>query len=111
MEILLRAHDRRGGGAGRGGKNDVVGREEWLRGRDAGEMGVEGREKGGESMVGGVGWGSDDEDGVEGGEDAEVCVGGRCRFGGDGEARALEDGEGGGEVAGSLIDDTVEVLD
>lgn len=50
-----------------------------------------------------------DEDCVEGGEDGEVGVGGRGEFLGGGEARALEDGEGGVEVAGPLGDDATDV--
>lgn len=58
------------------GEDEVVGGEEGFGGVDSREIRVKGREEGGKKVVGGMGWGSDNEDAVKGTENGEVNVGG-----------------------------------
>ena len=102
------AHDA--GGVG-GGEDEVVSGLQVLRRVGEAEGGEGGEERGEEGVLW-VGWRAQDEDCVESGEDAEVEVDlGALRGGGggEGEGGGLEDGEGGDEIAGSLVDDAAEV--
>ena len=66
-------------------------------------------------MVLRVGRGTDDENGVEGREDvdlgAHIIIKKLAFEGWKGEGRGKKDGEGGGEIAGTLSDDSGEVED